>query len=142
MTRNLKIRIKLCSFAALGPGKTDLLAAIGRTGSITAAAKDQGMSYRRAWLLVDEMNRAFKEPVVAASFGGAKGGGASLTPTGLAVINLYRQVEIKAESAIERELEVLERMIAEHPKQSKPEDKGCSGKRRSSAKSSDSAASG
>ncbi|MBF0267521.1 MAG: LysR family transcriptional regulator [Alphaproteobacteria bacterium] len=123
MTGLLKIRIKLCSFAALGPGKVDLLAAIGRLGSITAAAKDQGMSYRRAWLLVDEMNRAFKDPVVTASFGGAKGGGASLTQTGLTVIDIYRRVETKAEAAIEAELETLERLVSETPRPLKPE--GC-----------------
>lgn len=124
----LKIRIKLCSFAALGPGKADLLAAIGRTGSITAAAKDQGMSYRRAWLLVDEMNRAFKEPVVAASFGGAKGGGAQLTETGQAVLELYRKVEAKAEAAIEDELEAIERLVAENPRPLKSG--ACTGKKR------------
>lgn len=130
MSSVLKIRIKLCSFAALGPGKADLLAAIGRLGSITAAAKDQGMSYRRAWLLVDEMNRAFQEPVVAASFGGAKGGGASLTQTGLAVIDIYRRVEAKAEAAIESELESLERLLAETPRPAK--NASCTGKKRHS----------
>jgi molybdate transport system regulatory protein len=128
MTGVLKVRIKLCSFAALGPGKADLLAAVERLGSITAAAKDQGMSYRRAWLLVDEMNRAFKDPVVAASFGGSKGGGAQLTETGQTVLRLYRQVETKAEAAIEEELEAIERLVADNPRPPKPD--GCSGKKR------------
>ena len=127
MSGVLKIRIKLCSFAALGPGKADLLAAIEHLGSITAAAKDQGMSYRRAWLLVDEMNRAFKEPVIAASFGGAKGGGAQLTPTGQLVLALYRQVEAKAEAAIESELEAIERLVADNPRPLKAD--SCSGKK-------------
>jgi molybdate transport system regulatory protein len=119
MSGVLKIRIKLCSFAALGPGKADLLDAIERTGSITRAAKDQGMSYRRAWLLIDEMNRAFKEPVVAASFGGAKGGGTELTATGSEVMALYRQVEKKAEAAIEAELEAIERLVSDDPRPAK-----------------------
>lgn len=111
MTRDLKLRIKLCSFAALGPGKVDLLEAVGRCGSITAAAKDQGMSYRRAWLLLDEMNRALAEPVVEASFGGTKGGGARLTATGAAVIDIYRRVEAKATAAIAGELAELSALL-------------------------------
>lgn len=113
MKRDLKLRIKLCSFAALGPGKVDLLEAVGRCGSITAAAKDQGMSYRRAWLLLDEMNRALTEPVVEASFGGTKGGGARLTATGLTVIDIYRRVQAKANAAIAEELAELSALLAE-----------------------------
>ncbi|TAN47847.1 MAG: LysR family transcriptional regulator [Rhodospirillales bacterium] len=126
MSGVLKIRIKLCSFAALGPGKADLLESIARTGSITAAAKDQGMSYRRAWMLVDEMNRAFKDPVVSASFGGAKGGGAQLTPSGKSILDLFRQVEKKAEAAIESELEAIERLVAENPRPARRD--GCTGR--------------
>lgn len=116
MTRELKLRIKLCSFAALGPGKADLLAAVDRCGSITAAAKDQGMSYRRAWLLLDEMNRAFREPVVEASFGGAKGGGARLSVTGKAVIDIYERVLAKAEAAIAGELVEIDALLADEPR--------------------------
>lgn len=116
MARELKLRIRLCSFAALGPGKADLLQAVDRCGSITAAAKDQGMSYRRAWLLLDEMNRAFNEPVVEASFGGAKGGGARLSSTGRAVLDIYRRVEEKARAAIGQELTELDALLADEPK--------------------------
>lgn len=116
MTRELKLRIKLCTFAALGPGKVDLLEAVDRRGSITAAAKDQAMSYRRAWLLLDEMNRAFSEPVVEASFGGAKGGGARLSPTGRAVIDIYRRVQAKAEAAIAQELGEINALLAAEPR--------------------------
>lgn len=112
----LKLRVKLSRFAALGPGKVDLLEAIGRRGSITAAAKDQGMSYRRAWLLVDEMNRALAEPVVEASFGGARGGGARVTATGRAVIDIYRRVQRKAEQAIRQELDELGGLLAADPR--------------------------
>ncbi len=114
MSRDLKLRIKLCAYAALGPGKVGLLEAVDRCGSITAAAKDQGMSYRRAWLLLDEMNRALAEPVVEASFGGAKGGGARLTATGRTVIELYRRIEAKARAAIADDLAVLAGLLAPH----------------------------
>jgi|AGTN01.1.fsa_nt_gi N-terminal domain of molybdenum-binding protein len=119
MARELKLRIRLCSFAALGPGKVDLLDAVDRCGSITAAAKDQTMSYRRAWLLLDEMNRAFAEPVVEATFGGAKGGGARLSPTGHAVVDIYRRVEAKAQAAVAGELAEIDALLAEEPKPAK-----------------------
>ncbi len=97
--RILKLRIKLCAFAALGPGKVDLLEAVDRTGSISAAARDQKMSYRRAWLLIDEMNRALTHPVLDTSVAGA-----TLTETGRQVIDIYRRVEAKAAEAITGEL--------------------------------------
>jgi molybdate transport system regulatory protein len=121
VSRELKLRIKLCSFAALGPGKVGLLEAVYRCGSITAAAKDQGMSYRRAWLLIDEMNRAFAEPVVVASFGGAKGGGAKLSPTGHAVVDIYKRVMSKAEAAIANELAEIAALLADEPRPPKGE---------------------
>lgn len=129
MARDLKIRIRLCAWAALGPGKVALLQAVGRLGSITAAAKDQGMSYRRAWFLLDEMNRALAEPVVEASFGGAKGGGARLTPSGVAVVELYRRIEDKTRAAVADELAALSAMLAleveeEAEAQGKEEDEG------------------
>ncbi|MBX9634509.1 MAG: LysR family transcriptional regulator, partial [Magnetospirillum sp.] len=117
----------LCSFAALGPGKVDLLGAVARCGSITAAAKDQGMSYRRAWLLLDEMNRAFSEPVVEASFGGAKGGGARLSATGLAVIDIYQRVLAKAELAIAGELAEINALLADEPRPPKDHGTRCGG---------------
>lgn len=120
MARDLKLRIKLCSFAALGPGKVDLLEAVERCGSITGAAKDQEMSYRRAWLLIDEMNRAFAAPVVQASFGGARGGGAALSPTGRAVIDIYRRVMTKTRAAIAAELAEIEALLADEPAPAKP----------------------
>lgn len=118
MPGKLKLRIKLCEFAALGPGKIDLLEAVDRCGSITAAAKDQAMSYRRAWLLVDEMNRALVEPVVEASFGGSKGGGARLTETGRSIIDIYRRIQHKADQAIRQELDELGALLAEEPRAS------------------------
>lgn len=76
---------------ALGPGKADLLAAIQRSGSISGAARELGMSYRRAWLLVATMNRCFRRPLVATS--PFRRGGAKLTPVGVAVLALYRRAE-------------------------------------------------
>jgi molybdate transport system regulatory protein len=96
----LKITIVFDSGARLGPGKARLLESIRDTGSISAAARDMGMSYKRAWLLLDSMNQAFAEPVVRAAPGGARGGGASLTPFGAEVLSrydrIYRQAATKA----------------------------------------------
>jgi molybdate transport system regulatory protein len=94
-----RLRIVLGDDIAVGPGKVDLLEAIGDAGSITAAARTLGMSYRRAWLLVDTMNRCFNAPVVTAEAGGASGGGAQLTPTGAEVVRRYRRMEAKAATA-------------------------------------------
>jgi molybdate transport system regulatory protein len=80
---------------ALGPGKAELLAFIGQTGSINQAAKRMNMSYMRAWSLVQTMNRCFQEPLVLAAHGGEGGGGAGLTKTGRRVLALYRQMETK-----------------------------------------------
>lgn len=119
MKRQLKLRIRLCAYAALGPGKISLLQAIAHTGSISAAARDQGMSYRRAWLLLDEMNRALLQPVVQTQAGGSHGGGAQLTATGERLIVLYHQIEEKAEQAIRDELGELSGMLA--PETPQPE---------------------
>lgn len=91
----------------VGPGKVDLLEAIAREGSITAAARSLGMSYRRAWLLVDTMNRNFRAPVVEAGAGGAQGGGAVLTSLGTDVVERYRRIEAAAERATADELRKL-----------------------------------
>jgi len=113
--RDLKLRIKLCATAALGPGKVGLLEAVERCGSITAAARDQGMSYRRAWGLLEELNHALAQPVVVSSFGGARGGGATVTETGRIVIALYRRMESKAQAAIAGEVAELAELLAPEP---------------------------
>jgi len=87
-----RIRILSGSEVALGPGKADLLRAIDDTGSISAAARQMGMSYRRAWLLVHTMNECFRSPLVEAIKGGAEGGGARLTKTGRDVLSHYQDV--------------------------------------------------
>jgi molybdate transport system regulatory protein len=114
--RSLKLRIKLCAFVGLGPGKIDLLEAVERCGSITAAAKDQGMSYRRAWLLIDEMNRAFANPVVEASPEGPKGRGTALSDTGREVVAIYREALRKTEEAVREELGRIALLLADEPR--------------------------
>jgi molybdate transport system regulatory protein len=84
----------------IGRGKIELLAHIRETGSISAGGRAMDMSYRRAWLLVDEMNRLFKEPVVESQRGGKQGGGAVLTPFGEALITHYHAMEEKARAAL------------------------------------------
>lgn len=83
----------------MGPGKADLLEFIAQTGSISAAARKMGMSYRRAWALVQIMNSAFEAPVVQCETGGSRGGGASLTSEGLTVLRDYRAAERAAMKA-------------------------------------------
>jgi molybdate transport system regulatory protein len=97
--------------AAIGPGKIALLEAIARTGSITAAAKVLGMSYRRAWLLVDETNRCLVEAAVTTAAGGKSGGGTSLTQTGAELVKRYRAVERETGSAVTRKLKSLLRDV-------------------------------
>ena len=84
---------------ALGPGKVELLQHIGETGSISEAARRMDMSYNRAWLLVRTMNRCFRAPLVCATRGGDKHGGAELTATGKQVLGLYHELESKVQSS-------------------------------------------
>ncbi|MCJ2085067.1 LysR family transcriptional regulator [Methylobacterium sp. E-005] len=95
----LSIRIDLGPGHRLGPGKVRLLETIAEHGSISAAGRALGMSYRRAWLLVEAMNRGFDRPVVEAQIGGRAGGGARLSAFGAAVVAQYRAVESAAEAA-------------------------------------------
>jgi len=92
----LKLQVACGDALALGPGKADLLAAIATHGSITAAAQALGMSYRRAWLLVDEMNRCFAPALVETLKGGGRERGARVTPAGGAVLDAYREMEREA----------------------------------------------
>ena len=89
----IQTRLMLDDEIAFGPGKADLLAAIEKTGSISAAGKYLGMSYRRAWLLVDAMNRCFQQPLVETATGGTHGGGTRLTPLGIQVLERYEQLQ-------------------------------------------------
>jgi molybdate transport system regulatory protein len=98
------LRIEFGPEQRIGPGKVRLLELVAETGSISAAAREMEMSYRRAWLLIDEMNRMFKEPVVAAAPGGAHGGGAQLTDLGQNVIATYRAVEADSANILAKRL--------------------------------------
>lgn len=111
----LTIRVDLGRNGALGPGKIRLMELIGKLGSITKAGKALGMSYRRAWLLVDSLNQAFREPVIAKQMGGRGGGGAKLTDLGQRVVGSYRAIEAAAALAAQRELETLQSAVAAKP---------------------------
>jgi molybdate transport system regulatory protein len=99
-----QLRILFGSAIAIGPGKADLLEAIARTGSISAAGRALGMSYRRAWLLVETMNSCFRTPLVGAAKGGRHGGGARLTAAGEEVLARYRRMEIRARRLLAKDM--------------------------------------
>ncbi len=107
-----RMRITAGDVIAIGPGKIALLEAIVETGSITAAAKSLDMSYRRAWLLLDELNRALRKPAVDSAKGGQHGGGSAITDTGRQLIDLYRRVESTAARACQADLRRLIGLIA------------------------------
>lgn len=107
-----RLRILLGAAIAIGPGKADLLEAIDRCGSISAAARELGMSYRRAWQLADVMNRSFRERLVEAGTGGKRGGGTVLTPFGREVLARYRAMEEKAAKSIAGEVRSFQRLLA------------------------------
>jgi molybdate transport system regulatory protein len=107
----LSIRLDLTDSDSIGPGKIALLEAIRGQGSISAAARYLGMSYRRAWLLVEQINKGLSEPAVTAATGGASGGGAALTPVGEQVIDLYRAIESRTRSSANSEFQALGKLI-------------------------------
>jgi molybdate transport system regulatory protein len=120
MDRTTPLRLKAMLFCdgerALGPGRADLLEAIDREGSISGAGRALGMSYRYTWLLVDSMNRCFREPLTEAAAGGRKGGGARLTGAGREVLAAYRELEARvARAARGPALEVLTARMRETP---------------------------
>lgn len=106
-----RFRIMAGKEIALGPGKVDLLEAIIDTGSISAAAREIGLSYRRAWAMVHTMNACFKEPLVESSKGGKGGGGAKVTPTGKSVAALYRSMESKTRKSTQAEWKSIQKFL-------------------------------
>ena len=112
MPTRLTIRFDFDGERRLGPGKIALLEAIAQTGSISAAGRAHKMSYRRAWLLVEELNRLFGQPLVTARPGGVKGGGAELTDAGARVVALYREAEAKMKLCAALEIAHLESALA------------------------------
>lgn len=107
-----KLRIYFDADTMLGPGKADLLEGIQDTGSIAAAGRRMGMSYKRAWTLVDTLNRYFREPLVISAAGGKSGGGASLTPFGVEVLARYRNMQATTEKAIAADVKFLSDLVA------------------------------
>jgi len=114
----LKAQLTCGDELAMGPGKADLLDAIRAEGSISAAGRLLGMSYRRTWLLVDAMNRCWSEPLVEATPGGGEHRGARVTPAGLEVLAAYRALEAAVAEAAEGPLQALKPRLLDTPKPS------------------------
>ncbi len=125
MKQMVRFRVDFSEGCSLGPGKIDLLESIQRTGSLRKAAQILGMSYRRAWLLLDGLNRSFIEPCSTASIGGQGGGGVTLTPFGLEIIRAYRAAAAAIETVAHRELDG----IATKAVTTKPQESGARHKR-------------
>ncbi|HWL82546.1 MAG TPA: LysR family transcriptional regulator [Roseomonas sp.] len=107
------LRVTVGANTRLGPGKADLLEAVGQEGSISGAGRRLGMSYARAWRLVNELEEGFGRPLVQAARGGGGGGGARLTPLGAQVLSAYRRMQAQAEAAVAAEVEGLRALLAQ-----------------------------
>lgn len=121
MVRNGALKLKAQIFchdeAAIGPGKADLLDAIDREGSISAAGRAMGMSYRRTWMLVDSMNRCWADKLVETTAGGGPSKGARLTACGRTVLDAYRVLERQlADAAVHGNLNVLTALLLDTPR--------------------------
>ena len=112
-TPGVRLRIVMRPEVAIGPGKADLLEGIRETGSIAAAGRRMDMSYKRAWLLVESMNRCFREPLVATSRGGHARGGAMLTASGERVLGSYRRMQALTEEAVAPDMARLRRLLVD-----------------------------
>jgi molybdate transport system regulatory protein len=106
-----RMRVLRGSDIALGPGKVVLLEAVREHGSISAAARSLNMSYRRAWMLIDELNRSLATPATTSEPGGQRGGGSLLTPVGEDIVRLYRDIEARAYAACATEITALGRLL-------------------------------
>lgn len=111
-TARFRLRLTAGDTIAIGPGKIRLVEAILETGSLTAAAKHIDMSYRRAWVLLDELNKSLKTPAVASARGGEHGGGSIVTPVGLQLVKRYRNIELTAAQACKADLRALVALLA------------------------------
>lgn len=111
----LSIRIALAPGAMIGPGKAELLERIGKTGSIAAAGRAMGMSYKRAWMLTEALNAMFRAPLVARTRGGPGGGGAALTDLGREVLAHYRAFEAEAAKAGSLQLDAMRALLGDIP---------------------------
>jgi len=108
---SVKIRILSGDELAMGPGKADLLDQINKTGSIAAAGRAMNMSYKRAWDLVETMNKCFKTPLVEKSKGGATKGGAIVTPFGIEILKKYRSIQKKALNTIKNDVDDFQKFL-------------------------------
>ncbi len=106
-----RMRVTSGEAIAVGPGKIALLEAIEATHSITRAAKSLDMSYRRAWMLIDQLNGSLKKPAVASANGGKDGGGSQLTAVGVALVAVYRRIEERAAKACAGEIDALVKLV-------------------------------
>lgn len=113
----IQARLMLDDEIAFGPGKADLLDAIASAGSISAAGKQLGMSYRRTWLLVDAMNRCFQQPLVETATGGVQGGGTRLTDYGIDVLKRYRQLQAEIQQISAQHFPELKPLLRKKPLQ-------------------------
>lgn len=111
----IRIRLVLGKGRMIGPGKAELLERIDRCGSIAAAGREMGMSYKRAWMLIDTLNAMFRKPLVERTRGGPGGGGAGLTDTGRTVLQHYRRFETRAARAGQSELAALSALLGDIP---------------------------
>jgi molybdate transport system regulatory protein len=109
--RGLSIKIYFDPENFMGPGKAELLQRIAEEGSIAAAGRAMGMSYKRAWMLIESLNEMFREPLVTRNRGGSDGGGASLTDTGRKVLALYRDIESVARKAGNKPMADMKRLL-------------------------------
>ena len=109
-TAATRLRVLLAPGVFLGPGKGELLERIAATGSISAAGRAMGMSYKRAWMLVETLNGYFRQPLVTAATGGRAGGGAQLTALGRQVLAHYRAMTAATEKACARDVAALQKL--------------------------------
>ncbi|MGJ7529477.1 MULTISPECIES: winged helix-turn-helix domain-containing protein [unclassified Variovorax] len=107
-----RLRVYRDDTIAIGPGKIAVLEAVAETGSISAAARLLGMSYRRAWMLIDEMNQSLASPAVNTAAGGSRGGGTALTQVGEDIVKHYRAIENAARLATAADIRALTRLLA------------------------------
>lgn len=112
MSVRIALRLKFDDDRLIGPGRIRLLELIAQTGSISAAGREMAMSYRRAWLLIDDLNHTFKKPLVEKQLGGTGGGGAALTPLGREIVERYRKIEATIERASRTDLRAIEGALA------------------------------
>lgn len=111
LTARICFRVDFTEWCSIGIGKIELLEAIQASGSLSQAARNIGMSYRRAWLLVNSLNCEFKTPLVSATTGGIGGGGAVLTPFGEQLVRTYRSLEQKLTALTEQHMRVVARNV-------------------------------